>query len=340
MNTVRVEDAVGMVLAHDLTKIVPGKFKGPAFKKGHVIRNEDIETLKDIGKNHINILELKDGYIHENEAARRISRALSSNRIAFSEPSEGKIELRAACRGVVKINTAALSQVNEIDEVIVASIHTNTLVEEGQLLAATRVIPLTIDEEKIIQVEIIGESFENEIITVQELRPKKIGVVIIGTEVYEGRIADGFAPVMREKIRHYGCTLLNIQYCPDDLKSIEDTINGMIADGAEVVLACGGMSVDADDITPRAIKNTARYVVSYGVPIIPGNMLMLAYKGNIAIFGIPAAAIFMKNTSLDIILPRVLADDKITCKDLAAYGHGGLCWGCKFCTYPACPYGK
>jgi molybdopterin biosynthesis enzyme len=151
---------------------------------------------------------------------------------------------------------------------------------------------------------------------------------------------DGFAPVMKEKIKHYGCSLLDIQYCPDDLKSIEDAINEMMHNGAEVILACGGMSVDADDLTPRAIKNTSQYVVSYGMPIMPGNMLMLAYKGGTALLGIPAAAIFLKNTSLDIILPRILAGEKITRKELAAYGHGGLCWGCKSCTYPVCPYGK
>lgn len=340
MSTVRVEDAVGMVLAHDLTKIVPEQFKGAAFKKGHVIRKEDIEALKTIGKNHINILELKDGYIHENDAAQRIAKALADNSVHLTEPSEGKVEIRANCRGVVKINIDALNQINEINEVIVATIHSNTLVEEGQILAATRVVPLTINEEKLIQVEVITENYDNKIISVKELKSMKIGVVVIGTEVYEGRVMDGFAPVMKEKIRHYGCSLLDIQYCPDDLKTIENAINDMMHNGAEIVLACGGMSVDADDLTPRAIKNTTQFVVSYGMPIIPGNMLMLAYKGNTAVLGIPAAAIFLKNTSLDIILPRILAGDKITRKELAAYGHGGLCWGCKTCTYPICPYGK
>lgn len=340
MSTVRVEDAVGMVLAHDLTKIVPGQFKGAAFKKGHVISKEDIDALKNIGKNHINILELRDGHIHENDAAKRIAKALSDNSVHSAEPSEGKVEIRANTRGIVKIHVDALNQINEVNEVVVATIHNNTVVEEGQILAATRVIPLSINEEQIIQVEAIAENYGGSIISVNELKPMKIGVVIIGTEVYEGRIMDGFAPVMKEKIRHYGCSLLDIQYCPDDLKTIENSISEMLHNGADVILACGGMSVDADDLTPRAIKNTTQYIVSYGMPIIPGNMLMLAYKGSTAVLGIPAAAIFLKNTSLDIIFPRILAGDKITRKELAAYGHGGLCWGCKACTYPMCPYGK
>lgn len=340
MNVVKVEDAVGMILAHDLTKIVPGEFKGAAFKKGHVIRKEDIEVLKNMGKNHINILELMDGYIHEDEAANRISRALARNGVYFTAPSEGKVEIRARFRGVLKVNVEALNQINEIDEVVVATIHSNTLVEPGQNLAATRIIPLAIEEEKIQHIEAIGEACENNIIKVHELKPMKIGLIVIGTEVYEGRIKDGFVPVMEEKIRHYGCSLLDIQYCPDDLGNIEAAINGMIHKGAEIVLCCGGMSVDADDLTPCAIKNVSQYVVSYGLPIIPGNMLMLAYKNNAALIGIPAAAIFLKTTSLDVILPRLLTGDKITRKDLAAQGHGGLCFGCKTCIYPMCPYGK
>lgn len=340
MNTVRVEEAVGLVLAHDLTKIVPGEFKGAAYKKGHVIKAEDIEALKKMGKNHINILELKAGTLHENEAAMRIAQAIGGEGLFFQGPSEGKVELKAKHRGIVKINVEALNQINEIEELVVATIHTNTLAEEGQSLAATRIIPLTIDERKIQQVEELGEAVQDGIVTLLQLKEMKIGLVITGTEVYEGRIKDGFAPVMKEKIRHYGCSLLDMQYCPDDKKVIENAIQAMILRGADIVLVCGGMSVDADDLTPQAIRNSADTVVSYGVPLLPGNMLMLAYKGITAIMGIPGAAIFLKNTSLDLILPRLLAGEQLTRKDLTAYCHGGLCWGCKCCTFPMCPYGK
>ncbi|OGO76671.1 MAG: molybdopterin-binding protein [Clostridiales bacterium GWB2_37_7] len=340
MNTVRVEEAIGMVLAHDLTKIVPGEFKGAAYKKGHVIRQEDIQELKSMGKNHINILELPIGMIHENEAAMKIANAAVGSGIFLKGPSEGKVELKAKHRGLLKVDVAALNQINEIEELVIATIHTNTLVEEGQSLAAARIIPLVIKEEKILQVEEIGKSYGKGIITVHELRPMKIGLIITGTEVYEGRIKDGFAPVMKEKIKHYGCSLLDIQYCPDDRKIIEDNIYTMIEMGADIVLACGGMSVDADDVTPQAIRNASEHVVSYGIPILPGNMLMLAYKGSAAIIGIPGAVMFLKNTSLDILLPRILAGEKLTRKDVTAYCHGGLCWSCKACTYPMCPYGK
>lgn len=340
MNTVRVEDAVGMVLAHDLTKIVPGEFKGAAYKKGHIIRPEDIADLKSMGKNHINILELQEGYIHENEAAIRIAKAASGSGVVLKGPSEGKVELKAKHRGLVKIHVDALNEMNQIDELAFATIHTNTLVEVGQSLAATRIIPLSISEDKIFQVEKLAKYYEDGIIKVEELKPMRIGLVITGTEVYEGRIKDGFAPVMKGKINHYGCSLLDIQYCPDDLGSIQAGIESMIVGGADIILACGGMSVDADDVTPKAISTAADEVVSYGIPILPGNMLMLAYKGHTAIMGIPGAAIFLKNTSLDILLPRLLTGERLSRKDLTSYCHGGLCWGCKVCTFPMCPYGK
>lgn len=340
MNTVRVEEAVGMVLAHDLTKIVPGQFKGAAYKKGHIIRQEDVEALKSMGKNHINILELKRGFVHENEAAHRISRALSGEDVWYTEPSEGKIELKAKYRGIIKINVEALNQINDIADIVVATLHTNTLVEKEQKLAATRIIPLVIDEERIRQVEEIGKAYNNQIVTVKELKPLKTGVVIIGSEVYEGRVKDGFAPVMKEKNKHYGCMLQDIVYCPDDKGRIKEAMKEMLDHGVQVVFACGGMSVDADDLTPCAIREVSDEVVSYGIPALPGNMLMLAYKGEAAMLGIPAAAIFLKNTTLDFILPRILAGERLTKKDLAAYGHGGLCLGCEVCTFPICPYGK
>jgi molybdenum cofactor synthesis domain-containing protein len=340
MRVVRVEDSVGTVLGHDLTKIVPGEFKGAAFKKGHVIRLEDIETLKSMGKYHINTLEVRSGELHENEAAERISRAIGGEGIYFVGPSEGKIELKASIRGLIKINVAAVNKINEIESVTVSTIHNNTLVEKDQTLAATRIIPLIIDENRIIGVEEIRKELESSIITVKELAGLKAGIVVVGTEVFEGRIKDRFRPVMREKLNFYGCELVGVEYAPDNTETIESKIVSMIEKGAEVVLTCGGMSVDADDLTPLAIKNVSDRVVSYGVPAMPGNMLMLAYRGNTAIFGIPGAAMHVKTTSLDLLLPRVLAGDVLSKKDITIFGHGGLCLGCKECRFPACSFGK
>lgn len=339
MKKIRVEDAVGTVLVHDLTKIVPGEYKGPAFKKGYIIKEEDIEHLKSIGKNHINVIELCEEKIHENEAAERIAKAAVGECIFIQGPAEGKMQLKAEKRGILKINLEALNAINEVESLTIATIHNNTFVQENQAVAATRAIPLVIEKEKIEKVEYICKKM-GQVISVKEIKPLKVGIIVTGTEVYEGRIKDRFAPVLKEKIDYYGCSLVNILYSRDDREKIEEGIKSLIEEGVDVVLATGGMSVDADDVTPIAIQNVADEVISYGAPALPGNMLMLAYRGDTAIFGIPGAGMYFKTTSFDLVFPRVLAGERLTKKDITSLAHGGLCLMCKNCIYPACPFGK
>lgn len=339
MKKIRVEDAVGTVLVHDLTKIVPGEYKGAAFRKGYIIKEEDIEHLKSIGKNHINVIELCENQVHENEAAKRMAKAAAGEGICIQGPAEGKMQLKAEKRGILKINLEALNAINDVESLTLATLHNNTFVEENQPVAATRAIPLVIENEKIEKVEDICKVM-GQVISVREIKALKVGIVVTGTEVYEGRIKDRFAPVLKEKLEYYGCILMKLVYSPDDREKIEEGIKSLIEEGADVVLATGGMSVDADDVTPIAIKNVADEVVSYGAPALPGNMLMLAYKGNTAIFGIPGAGMYFKTTSFDLVFPRVLAGERLTKKDITSLAHGGLCLMCKKCTYPACPFGK
>lgn len=339
MKKIRVEDAVGTVLVHDLTKIVPGEYKGPAFRKGYIIKEEDIEHLKSIGKNHINVIELCEDKIHENEAAERIAKAVVGEGVCIQGPTEGKMQLKAEKRGILKINLEALNTINEIESLTIATLHNNTFVQENQAVAATRAIPLVIENEKIEKVEDICKEI-GQVISIREIKPLKIGIIITGTEVYEGRIKDRFAPVLKDKVNYYGCKLVNILYSPDDREKIEEGIKLLIQEGADVVLATGGMSVDADDVTPIAIQNVADEVVSYGAPALPGNMLMLAYRGNTAIFGIPGAGMYFKTTSFDLVFSRVLTGERVTRKDITSLAHGGLCLMCKNCIYPACPFGK
>ncbi|KGM92975.1 molybdopterin-binding protein [Clostridium botulinum] len=339
MKKIKVDAAVGTVVAHDLTRIVPGECKGTAFKKGYIIKEKDIETLKSIGKNHLNIIELSDDELHENEAAQRIANASAGEGIILEGPSEGKIQLKAKERGILKINLHTLEAINDIGALTLATLHNNTLVNKNQSVAATRAIPLVIKKDKIEKVEDICKKL-GKAVSVKEIQSLKVGIIITGSEVYEGKIEDKFAPVFKEKIKYYGCKLTEIIYAPDHEEKIEGGIKALIKNGAEVVIATGGMSVDADDVTPIAIKNVSDRVVSYGVPALPGNMLMLAYLKDVAIFGIPGAGMYFKTTSFDLIFPRILAGEKIEKKDITSLAHGGLCLMCENCTYPICPFGK
>ncbi|KNF07101.1 molybdopterin binding domain-containing protein [Gottschalkia purinilytica] len=339
MKKVKVEDAVGMVLAHDLTRIVPGEFKGVAFKKGHVIREEDIEKLKDMGKNNIYILDIKENELHEDDAAFKIAEHVSGEGLYFEGPSEGKVSLKAEYDGILKVNVEGLEEVNSIDLLILSTLHNNSLVRKGQVVAGTRIIPLIIDKEKINKIKYISEKL-NKIIRVKKFKPLKIGAVVTGSEVYEGRIKDQFGPVFTQKIKDYGGILLEIRYAPDNQEKIEEEINYLIESGADVVLTSGGMSVDPDDVTPSAIRNVSNNVITYGSPVLPGAMFMLAYKDNVAIMGIPACGMYHKATILDLTLPRILSGEILTRRDIAKLGHGGLCLNCEVCNYPVCPFGK
>ncbi len=339
MKSIRVEDAVGTILAHDLTKIVPGEFKGAAFKKGYIVKAEDIEELKKMGKNHIYVLEMKQDSIHEDDAALRIAKASAGDGIVFEGPSEGKISLKASVKGLLKINLDALEAINDIDMVIISTLHNNTLVDKGKTVAGTRIIPLCIDKSSIEAVEKICQNL-GKVMWVKELSSLKVGLIVTGTEVFEGRIKDKFGPVLVKKLEDYGCMMTGLNYAPDDKAHIQSAIETEIKNGAQVVLVSGGMSVDADDVTPSAIREAADRIITYGSPVLPGAMFMLGYKGDVPIMGIPACGMYHKITVFDLVFPRILAGDILTRKDIIRMGHGGLCQNCENCRYPNCTFGR
>jgi len=321
MKIIKVQDAVGSVLCHDITKIVPGEFKGVAFKKGYIIKEEDIPVLLSLGKEHLYVWEENEGLLHENEAAERLRALSAGENLYFSDIKEGKIEFFAACNGLLKIDVENLLKLNSLGEIILSTAFNNTVVKKGCKVAATKIVPLTIEKEKIEKAE---EIINNKIVKVIPIHSKKVAIITTGSEVFKGRIKDAFGPVLNEKLKEYGCEVLGQSILPDDLHEIEAAINCFIDKGAEMVLCTGGMSVDADDLTPKAIKSTGAKLITYGTPVLPGAMLLLAYKGNIPILGLPGAVIFSKKTVFDLLLPRLLADEKIDYKDIATYGHGGL----------------
>ncbi|OAT84850.1 molybdopterin-binding protein [Desulfotomaculum copahuensis] len=339
MKKVPVADAVGHVLCHDITKIIPGEFKGAAFKKGHIIRTEDIPELLKLGKEHLYVWEAGPGQLHENEAAVRMARAAAGSNIQLSEPSEGKVNLLAGRDGLLKVDTTALLRMNSIEEIMMATLHNNRVVSDKCLVAGTRIIPLVVDEEKIVRVEAICREAGG-IISIRPFKSMAVGVVVSGSEVYKGRIQDAFGPVVRRKVEAFGCRVVHQVVVPDDQSCITAAVNEVIHQGAEMVLITGGMSVDPDDLTPAAVKSLGASIVTYGAPVLPGAMFLLAYLGEIPVMGLPGCVMYAKTTVFDLVLPRVLTGEKLTREDIVALGHGGLCLGCPECRFPHCPLGK
>lgn len=321
---VPVREAVGLVLPHDMTQILPGEFKGRLFKKGHVIREEDIEPLLSIGKEHIYIMEMPEGHIHENDAGMRIAKAVAGQNLTLTEPNEGKVSLKSTCLGLAKINEEAIHAINELEGVALATLESNQVVKPGVALAAARIIPLIMEEKRIEHVEEIAARFGPGIVHVIPFSAKKVGVVTTGGEVFSGRIGDKFGPAVRAKVEALGSTVVEQRFAPDDKEKIEQEIRYFVDLGVDLILVTGGMSVDPDDRTPGAIVGAGAQVVRYGTPMLPGSMLLVAYIGETPVMGLPGAVMHEPFTSFDLFLPRILAGERIEEKEMTRLGYGGL----------------
>jgi molybdenum cofactor synthesis domain-containing protein len=371
MKTIPVTEAVGTVLAHDITEIRKNEFKGQAFRRGHVVRQEDVCHLQRLGKEHLFVLKIGDDEMHEDEAALVLAEALMGEGVEIKgEPKEGKITLLAARDGLLRINREALFDFNLLGDVMCATIHDATIVRKGQAVAGTRAIPLVVKREVISRAVGIGGK-AGKVIHVKEMRKPRAGVVITGNEVYSGRIKDCFAPVIAEKVQSFGGEIIRQYYAPDDESVIEKRLRELIEAGADLLITTGGMSVDPDDVTRFAIRRLGASEIAYGSAVLPGAMVLVAYieKGTrerqngsllpsstdsrepstfrtpdpssmIPVLGIPACGMYSRMTVFDLILPRILAGEKIGRRELAELGHGGLCLKCDVCNYPLCPFGR
>ncbi len=340
LKTIPVEHSVGMVLPHDITEIVRGSHKGTAFKKGHIIRREDIEHLKRLGKDNIYILTLEADEIHENEAAAILARALAGQGVArAASADEGKIALTAARDGLLRINKDALYRFNLLGEVMCATLHDNTPVKKGEIIAATRLIPLVASRNLVVKAARIVAR-KGHTLQVLPLRSAKTGLVITGSEIFYGRIKDRFEEVLREKLLQFGSLIQTVEFAPDDVELISAAIHRCLAAGADLIVTSGGMSVDPDDVTRAAILAAGATDTVYGTPVLPGAMLLVGRIGEVPVVGVPACGMYHKITVLDLLLPRILTGETIGRKELASMGHGGLCRNCPTCHYPACNFGK
>lgn len=342
MKEIRTEDAVGHILCHDITQIIKDKKKGVLFKKGHIVREEDIPALLSVGKEHLFVWEKKEGILHENEGAGILYKICAGENMHGTDVSEGKIELIADCPGLLKIRRDALNAVNSLGEMMIASRHGDFPVKKGDKIAGTRIIPLVIEKEKMDRaVEAAGEE---PIFSVLPFRQKKVGIVTTGSEVKKGLIKDTFTPVLREKLSEYPTEIIGQTLPGDDREQITSDILRFAEEGAGLIIASGGMSVDPDDRTPGAIKDTGAEIITYGAPVLPGAMLLIAYLNmngrNIPVLGLPGCVMYAKRTVFDLILPRIMADDPICREEIALLGEGGLCLNCSVCTFPDCGFGK
>lgn len=339
MKLIKTEEAVGHVLCHDITQIIKGVTKDAVFRKGHVVTEEDIPVLLSVGKENLYVWEKEEGMLHENEAAEILREICQGEHMHPSEVKEGKIELIADCDGVLKVDGEKLRRINAIGEMMIASRHGNFPVKTGDKIAGTRVIPLVISEEKMDAAK--KEAGEGPIFQVVPYKHKKVGIVTTGSEVYYHRIEDTFTPVIEQKLSEYDAEVCGHIICNDNHEMITEAIRDLMKRGCNLIICTGGMSVDPDDRTPLAIKNAGTKVVSYGAPVLPGAMFLLAYYGgDLPVVGLPGCVMYAKRTIFDLVLPRIMTGEVLTAEDLNGLGEGGLCLNCPVCTFPNCGFGK
>ena len=339
MKRIKTEDAVGQVLCHDMTQIIPGQYKDARFRKGHIVTEEDIPVLLSMGKENLYIFELREGMLHENDAAERMCAFCLNDGMTRSEVKEGKIEIFAEQDGLFRVDREKLNAVNAVDELMIATRHGDTAVRAGDKLAGTRVIPLVIEESKLIEAErIVGG---RPILELLPFKLKKAGVITTGSEVFRGRIEDKFTPVVERKLAEFGVGMTEHAVVGDGVESVKNAVDAMRRTDVDLILCTGGMSVDPDDNTPGAIKASGACIVTYGAPVLPGAMFLLGYfDDGRPVMGLPGCVMYARATIFDLALPRILAGVEMTKKDFTAMGEGGLCLGCQTCTFPNCGFGK
>ena len=339
MKKIKIEDAVGMVLGHDVTQIIPGRFKGPRFKRGHLIREEDIPEFLNIGKEHVFVMELKPGIIHEDDAALRLGKAFSGKNIKITGPSEGKVTFHSRITGLLKINLPLLHRINLSGNIILSTLHRYTSCTPGMAIGATRIISLTAPEKQIEKVE-NWRGKEGPVIEILPYRTLNVGVVVTGNEIFKGRIQDRFDDRVGEKIIGLGSRVVKKMVIPDDIDRIAQALLEVQNDNVDLILVSGGLSVDPDDVTRAGIKKAGAKIIFYGTPVLPGAMFLYGMLGGKPVMGLPACVFHHNATLFDIIFPRILVGEVLNRREISLLGHGGFCHNCDPCHFPVCPFGK
>ena len=340
MKLIPTTEAVGHVLCHVLTQIIPGVIKDARFRKGHIVQKEDIPVLLSMGKEHLYVWENDGSKYHEDEAAEILYSLCANEHITRSkETKEGKVELFAGCDGLFRVDVERVCRLNSLGEMMIATRQNNFPVHAGDKLAGTRVIPLVIEKTKM---EAAKEAVGSE--PLLKLIPyvhKKVGIITTGEEVKKGIIQDAFGPAVRKKLAEFDTEILGQIFPGDNKEAICQAIQDFLAQGADFIVCTGGMSVDPDDNTPGAIRMSGAHIVSYGAPVLPGAMFLMAYaESGVPIVGLPGCVMYAKRTIFDLVLPYIMADEPVKPEDLSRLGVGGLCLGCDVCVFPNCGFGR
>lgn len=340
--TVGVEHAVGKKLLHDMTQVIPGRSKGAAFRRGQIITAGDVCRLQQMGRNHLFVEESADpensDFVHEDEAAEAFATAMAGEgTLPEGQPSEGKVNIRSAADGLLVVDEQRLERFNLVPDVMAASRKSYSIVKKNAVVAGTRAIPLFLARKHF---QSALDLLQGEpLFHVRPIRPAKVGILVTGTEVFQGLIQDRFEAIISKKVLAYGCHVTQTIIVPDDRHLICEGVERLIQADSQMIITTGGLSVDPEDLTRKGLQDAGAVELLYGAAVLPGAMTLISRIDEVDIIGVPACALYFKTTSLDLLLPRILAGVPIGRADLARLAHGGLCLNCEICTFPKCRFG-
>ncbi|NLX84467.1 MAG: molybdopterin-binding protein [Synergistaceae bacterium] len=342
ITTISLDEAIGKPLAHDLTQIDAANHKKSArFKKGQIITEDDIPTLKDMGRENLSIMEMSPGEVHEDDAAIELAEVLCGENLRVTPPEEGRCNLVATSSGILWYLAETVNRVNQDPDWVLSALAPHRPVLKGQTVAGFRIRPLVMEDYRVERaVAAVRGTGPFSILPFKNL---KVGLITTGKEIVDKRVQDAFRPKLDEKLSRLSGCVIGQTFCTDSLEEIAEAINKFLDEGAKVIICTGGMSVDADDRTPGAIRSVCRKISFQGSPSLPGAMLMLGYAKSpvdgedVAVIGAPACVAFDERTALDKLLPFVFAG--IEPGDLVRrWGVGGMCEHCPVCHYPSCSF--
>jgi formylmethanofuran dehydrogenase subunit E len=342
IRAVSVKQAIGKTALHDMTMVVPEKSKGPAFLRGQKLEAGDLCALQRMGRQRVYVQEEPSpgaaDWVHEDEAALAFGGAMAGEGVRLLlPPREGKIGFEADRDGLFVVEQDYLEEFNMIPGVMCASRRSHTVVTSGRKLAGTRAIPLFLPRASFLKA--ITALRRGPVFRVLPMREAKVGILVTGSEVFQGLVKDRFIPIISAKVKALDCTVVEAAIVPDKRRAIRDAVRKLVRLGVDLLVTTAGLSVDPDDVTRQGLADAGATDMLYGAPVLPGAMTLLARIGSVQVIGVPACALHFKTTSFDLLFPRLLAGLEITRRDLARLGHGSFCLECKACTFPKCPFG-
>ena len=326
LTTLAPEEAIGQILRHNLADARGHK----AFAKGHRFIAGDVARLRALGVSAVRVAVLEPGDVHENEAARRLADAISGPGVVAMTPAASRVNLLASADGVVQVHVEALLRINAIEGLTIATLPRHALVRANKRVATIKIIPFAVPEHALARAEAIGRAAPGGVVALRPLRQLAVGVILVSSPAAQARIERGVYPAIAARVTELGSTVLAVRYVVPEEPAVAGAIAELRHAGAQLLIIAGETSImDRDDVTPQAIQLAGGKIEQYGAPVEPGNLLLLGYLDDVPdeslpVLGAPGCVRSRDTNIVDLLLPRLLAGERVSARDVVELGHGGL----------------